>query len=91
MTGVITLNINNTLLQDLLKNLGVLEFLLNLGNNRLRELLLLADLHLSLISHPRIKYSLGFRGKSSALLEFIGLSLELSGFLLLVRTAMAKR
>jgi hypothetical protein len=48
----LTLNIRNALLQDLLEDLGVLELLCNLGHDGLGELLLLADLNLSLISDP---------------------------------------
>lgn len=50
--GVLTLDIRHALLQNLLKDLGVVELLANLLNNALREFLLLADLHLSLISDP---------------------------------------
>jgi len=49
---VLTLNIRNALLQDLLEDLGVLELLCNLGHDGLGELLLLTDLNLSLISDP---------------------------------------
>ena len=84
--GVPTLNIGNTLLQDLLKNLGVLKLLLDLGNNALRQLLLLADLHLALISNPRIQHCLGFCSESSSLLELVSLSLELCSFLEILST-----
>jgi len=49
---LLTLNVGNTLLQDLLKDLGVLELLGDLGDNALSELLLLTELDLSLISNP---------------------------------------
>lgn len=48
----LTLNIGNTLVEDLLKNLGVLKLLLDLGNNRLSELTLLPLLDLSLVAYP---------------------------------------
>jgi hypothetical protein len=77
----LTLNIRNALLQDLLKDLGVLELLLDLGNDGLRQLLLLADLHLSLISDPRVENGLSFCGEGGGLLKFVGLGLEFRGFL----------
>jgi hypothetical protein len=48
----LTLNICNTLLEDLLQNFGVLELLLDLGNDALGELLLLPLLDLTLVTHP---------------------------------------
>lgn len=52
MTGRRTLNVCNTLLQDLLQNLGVLKLLLDLSNNVLGKFLLLTLLDLSLITDP---------------------------------------
>jgi hypothetical protein len=51
----LTLNIRNALLQDLLQDLRILKFLLDLANDCIGEFLLLANLHLSLISNPRVK------------------------------------
>lgn len=79
--GQRTLYIGNALLENLLKNLGVLELLLDLANDSLGKLLLLALLDLSLVAHPRIENLLGFGSEGSALLELVGLSLELGGFL----------
>ena len=76
-----TLNVSNGLLKDLLEDLGVLELLLDLGDNALGELLLLALLDLALVADPGVKDSLGLGGESGALLELIGLSLKLGGFL----------
>lgn len=76
-----TLNVSNGLLEDLLEDLGVLELLLNLGDNGLGELLLLALLDLRLVANPGVEDSLGLSGESGALLELIGLSLKLGGFL----------
>lgn len=53
-TGELTLDIRDTLLENLLQNLGVLKLLLHLGHNALGQLLLLPLLHLALISDPRI-------------------------------------
>jgi hypothetical protein len=77
----LTLNICNTLLEDLLQNLGVLELLLDLGNDALGELLLLPLLDLALVTHPRIQNRLGLSRESGPLLELVSLSLELGGFL----------
>ena len=76
-----TLNISNALLKNLLQNLGVLELLLDLANDGLGKLTLLALLNLALIADPGVEDGLGLRGKSSALLELVGLSLELGGLL----------
>lgn len=48
----LTLNVSNALLKDLVKGLGVLELLLDLGNDALGKLLLLADLDLALVADP---------------------------------------
>lgn len=76
-----TLNISNALLENLLQNLGVLELLLDLANDGLGKLTLLALLNLALVADPGVEDGLGLSGKSSALLELVGLSLELGGLL----------
>jgi hypothetical protein len=70
-------------LQDLLKNLGVLELLLDLADDGLGKLTLFALLNLSFIAHPRVKNLLSLGGKGSSLFQFVGLSLELGGFLII--------
>jgi hypothetical protein len=77
----LTLDISNTLLKDLLENLGVLELLLNLADNSLGKLTLFTLLDLSLVAHPRVENLLGLSRQGSALLELVSLSLELGGFL----------
>lgn len=77
----LTLNIRNALLEDLLQNLGVLKLLVDLADDGLGKLTLLALLNLTLVAHPRVKNLLGLRSKGSALLELVSLSLKLSGFL----------
>lgn len=77
----LTLNISNTLLEDLLENLGVLKLLVDLGNDGLGKLALLALLDLALVAHPGVKDLLGLGGEGSTLLEFVDLGLELGGFL----------
>lgn len=77
----LTLNISNALLQDLLQNLGVLKLLLDLGNDGLGKLTLLALLDLVLVANPRVENLLGLGSKGGALLELVGLGLELGGFL----------
>lgn len=47
-----TLNICHALRQNLLQHLGVLQFLLHLGDDVLGQLLLLALLNLALIADP---------------------------------------
>lgn len=76
-----TLNISNALLENLLQNLGVLELLLDLANDGLRKLTLLALLNLALVADPGVEDGLGLSGKGSALLELVGLCLELGGLL----------
>lgn len=76
-----TLNVGDALLQNLLKSLGVLELLLDLGNDRLSELLLLALLDLALVTDPGVEDGLGLGGQGGLLLELESLSLELGGFL----------
>lgn len=70
-----TLDISNTLLEDLLEDLRVLELLLDLGDNRLSELPLLSLLDLALVSDPRVKNSLGLGSQSSLLLKLESLRL----------------
>jgi hypothetical protein len=70
-----TLDISNTLLEDLLEDLRVLELLLDLGDNRLSELLLLSLLDLALVSDPRVKNGLGLGSQSSLLFKLESLRL----------------
>lgn len=81
VASALTLNIRNTLLQDLVQNLGVLQLLLDLGNDSIGELLLLASLDLALVADPRVEHILRLGGDRGLLLKLIGLSFELSGFL----------
>lgn len=77
----LTLDIGNTLLEDLLENLGALELLLDLANDSVGKLLLLTLLNLALVAHPRVKDLLSLGSEGSALFELVGLGLELGGFL----------
>lgn len=77
----LTLNVSNALLKDLVKDLGVLELLLDLGNDALGKLLLLADLDLALVANPGVKDSLGLGGEGGLLLHLVSLGLELGGLL----------
>lgn len=79
--GKLTLNIGNALLEDLLQNLGVLQLLVDLADDSLSKLLLLTLTDLTLVAHPRVEDLLGLGGNSSALLELVSLSLQLSSFL----------
>lgn len=76
-----TLDVGDALLEDLLESLGALELLLHLGDDALRELLLLALLHLALVADPRVKDGLGLGGEGGLLLELEGLGLDLSSLL----------
>jgi len=69
------------LVEDLLENLGVLELLLDLGDDALGELALLPDFDLALVADPRVQNGLGLGSKSGLLLELESLSLKLCGFL----------
>lgn len=76
-----TLDVGDALLEDLLESLGALELLLHLGDDALRELLLLALLHLALVADPRVKDGLGLGGEGGLLLELEGLGLDLGSLL----------
>jgi hypothetical protein len=76
-----TLDISHALLENLLKCLRVLKLLQDLGNDRLRKLLLLALLDMSLVTHPRVKDILSLSGKSSGLLQLENLGLNLGSLL----------
>jgi hypothetical protein len=54
----------------------------DLGNDGLGKLTLLALLNLALVADPRVQDLLGLSGQSSALLELVGLSLKLGSLLL---------
>ncbi len=64
-----------------MENPGVLEFLLDLGDNGVGQFLLLALLDLALVPDPGVENSLGLGGKGSPLLELKSLGLELCCFL----------
>lgn len=76
-----TLNIGDALVENLLESLGILKFLLNLGDDALGELTLLPLLDLTLVTDPGVKNGLGLVGDGRLLLELESLSLELGGFL----------
>lgn len=76
-----TLNIGHALLKNLLENLGVLELLLDLGDDRLGQLPLLSLLDLALVSDPRVEDGLGLGSQGGLLLKLESLSLKLGGFL----------
>lgn len=76
------LDVGDALVEDLLESLGVLELLLDLGDDGLGKLLLLPLLDLALITNPRVKDLPGLVGNGSLLLKLVSLSLELGGFLI---------
>ena len=76
-----TLNVSDALVKDLLEGLGVVELLLNLGDDGLGKLLLLPLLDLALVADPRVEDRLGLGGDGSLLLELESLGLELGGLL----------
>lgn len=78
---LLTLNISNGLLKDLLEDLGVLELLGDLGDDALGELLLLALLDLALVADPGVEDGLGLGGDGGLLLLLVGLRLELGSLL----------
>lgn len=87
-----TLDISHALRQDLLQDLGVLQLLLDLGNDGIRQLLLLALLDLALVTDPRVQDGLGLGSQGGLLLQLICLSLEPRGFLgHVVRSCVVRR
>lgn len=77
----LTLHISNALVKDLLQELGVLELLLDLGDDGFGELTLLLLLDLSLVADPRVKDSLSLGGDGGLLLQLVGPGLKVRGFL----------
>lgn len=77
----LTLDLDDALLEDVLEVLGVLELLLDLGDDGGGELPLLSLLDLTLVADPGLQDGLGLGGNGSLLLELKGLGLELGGFL----------
>lgn len=75
------LDVGNGLVEDLLLELGVLNLLVDLGNDGLGELALLALADLTLVADPRVKDRAGLGGKVNLLLELKGLGLELNSLL----------
>jgi hypothetical protein len=76
-----TLNVSDALLQNLLQDLGVLELLLDLGDDGSSQLLLLSLLNLALVADPGVEDSLGLSSQGSLLLELESLSLKLGSLL----------
>jgi hypothetical protein len=77
-----TLNVSDALVEDLLESLGVVELLLDLGDDRLGKLALLPLLNLALVADPRVEDGLGLSGDGRLLLELESLRLKLGGLLL---------
>jgi hypothetical protein len=78
----LTLNIRDTLVENLLEGLGVLKLLLDLGDDGLGELTLLLRLDLALVADPRFQDGLRLVCDGSLLLQLVRLGFELGGFLL---------
>lgn len=74
-------DVSDSLVEDLLEGLGVLELLVDLGDDGVGELLLLAGLDGTLVADPRVEDGLGLVGEVDLLLELVSLGLELGGFL----------
>jgi hypothetical protein len=77
-----TLNVGDALVKDLLEGLGVLELLLDLGDNGLGKLALLPLLDLALVADPGVEDRLGLVGDGGLLLKLESLGLKLGGLLL---------
>jgi hypothetical protein len=75
------LDIGDRLVEDLLQDLGVLELLVDLGDNALGQFALLALLNLSFVAYPAVEHVFGLSGQGGALLELESLRLDLGGFL----------
>lgn len=63
-----TLNIRNALVKNLLEDLGVLQILLDLGNDGFGEFTLLPLLDTLLVANPGVEDGLGFGGERGLLL-----------------------
>ena len=81
LVGLLTLNVPDALVQDLLQHLGVLELLLDLADDALGQLTLLPGLDLALVADPRVQDGLGLGRDGRLLLELVSLGLELGGLL----------
>ena len=66
----------------MLERLGVLELLLDLGNDGVSKLLLLPLLDLALVADPGVEDLLGLVSDGGLLLELVSLSLKLGSLLL---------
>ena len=75
----LTLNIRNSLVQDLLLDRGVLQILLDLLDQESSQLLLLTLTELGFVTNPRVKSGLDFGSNSNLLLQFESLSFDLGG------------
>jgi hypothetical protein len=82
LVGDDPLNVGHALVENLLKSLGVLKLLLDLGDDGLGKLLLLPLLDLALVADPRVENGLGLVSDGGLLLELERLGLELGGLLL---------
>lgn len=80
----LTLNINDALVQDLLQIPGVLQFLVDLADDAIRELLLLPLLDLILVPYPALQNMFCFSHGIGLLLQLIRLGFQLRSFLSLV-------
>lgn len=76
-----TLNVSDRLVEDLLQDLRVLELLVDLGDDALSQLALLALLHLAFVAHPAVQHVLGLGSQSGPLFQLESLGLDLGGFL----------
>lgn len=77
MAQALTLDVGDSLVEDLLLDLGVLEVLVDLLDQVGSQLLLLALAEVSLVADPRVKGALDLGGNGNLLLQLKGLGLEL--------------
>lgn len=76
-----TLNVGDGLVENLLQDLGVFEFLVDLGDDALGQLALLALLDLSFVADPAVQHALRLGGEGGALLQLESLGFDLGGLL----------
>ena len=77
----LTLNIRNTLLENLLQGLWIFELLGDFRNDRICEFFLLPCFHLTFVAYPGVEDLLCLMNQRSFLFEFEGLCFELYSLL----------
>ena len=80
----LTLNVCNTLVENLLQGFWVLELFHNPANDGFRKLFLLSLLDLGFVSYPGVQHRFRLGCERRLLLQLKDFSLDFGGFLLLM-------